>query len=95
MLRKAQVHVWVCAYTGVQLLSTHTQLAEHYISQRPSGLKKFANTVVLSSCAFRNTHGIGSPIMQRVPKPGSFTKVSTTRDTSTLSGPSLLEKLGI
>lgn len=95
MLKNAQVHVWVCAYTGVQLLATHKQLAKLYISQLPSGLNACANTVVLSSCALGNTHGIGSPIMQRVPKPGSFTKVSTTRDTSTLSGPSLLYKLGI
>lgn len=31
--------------------------------------------------------------MQRVPNPGEFTKVSTTRDTSALSGPSLLQIL--
>lgn len=31
--------------------------------------------------------------MQRVPKPGEFTKVSTTRATSMLSAPSLLQIL--
>lgn len=36
------------------------------------------------------TYGIGSPFMQRVPKPGLFNKLSTTWDTSIFPGPSLL-----
>lgn len=42
--------------------------------------------VILDSC----TYGIGFPFMQRVPKPGLFTKVSTTWATSAFSGRSLL-----
>lgn len=49
-----------------------------------------AHAVPLAPNALGNTYGMGSPFMQRVPKPGVFTKVSTTRDTSALLGASLL-----
>lgn len=90
-LRHAWLHVCICAYRGVWLLSTHTQLAQ--LNNLPFGMNACAHTnaIFLSSCVLRDTYVIGSPSMQRVPKPGLFTKVSTTWDTSTLSGPSLLQ----
>lgn len=72
------------ARAGVWLVATHSELDTSIWCE-------YIRTHSFSS----DTYGIGSPIMQRVPKPGEFTKVSTTRDTSTLSGPSLLEISGI
>ena len=46
---------------------------------------------LIGGCELASTHGIGFPGMQRVPKPGLFTRESTIRSAAELFFMSLLE----